>query len=194
VFDLERVEILRGPQGTLFGAGSEGGTVRFITPQPSLTQFSDYVRSEIGFTEHGDPSFEAGVAAGGPIAENTLGFRASASYRRDGGYTNRVERFGGALIAKDDDWQNSYNARLAFALQPIDHLLITPSFYYQDIYINDSQTYWEYLSNPSEHQFNNGAPVTGSLQGGQLPARAQHQLRDRLFHHHLQHLVLRARQ
>jgi iron complex outermembrane recepter protein len=171
VFDLERVEILRGPQGTLFGAGSEGGTVRFITPQPSLTQFSDYVRSEIGFTEHGDPSFEAGVAAGGPIAENTLGFRASASYRRDGGYTNRVERFGGAMIAKDDDWQNSYNARLAFAFQPIDHLLITPSFYYQDIYINDSQTYWEYLSNPDEHQFNNGAPVTAPFKAvSYLPA------------------------
>ena len=37
VFDLDRVEVLRGPQGTLFGAGSEGGTIRFITPQPSLT-------------------------------------------------------------------------------------------------------------------------------------------------------------
>src|ERR1700733_1357881 len=38
VFDLDRVEVLRGPQGTLFGAGSEGGTVRFITPEPSLQQ------------------------------------------------------------------------------------------------------------------------------------------------------------
>ena len=59
VFDLERVEILRGPQGTLFGAGSEGGTVRFITPQPSLTEYTDYTRGELGFTEYGDPSFEA---------------------------------------------------------------------------------------------------------------------------------------
>ena len=39
VFDLDRVEVLRGPQGTLFGAGSEGGTVRYITPQPSLTDY-----------------------------------------------------------------------------------------------------------------------------------------------------------
>ena len=38
IFDLDRVEVLRGPQGTLFGAGSEGGTVRYITVQPSLTK------------------------------------------------------------------------------------------------------------------------------------------------------------
>ncbi len=70
VFDLERVEILRGPQGTLFGAGSEGGTIRFITPQPSLTDYTDYTRGELGFTEHGDPSFEARAAIGGPLVEN----------------------------------------------------------------------------------------------------------------------------
>jgi iron complex outermembrane recepter protein len=171
VFDLERVEVLRGPQGTLFGAGSEGGTVRFITPQPSLTQYSSYVRSELGFTQHGDPSTEAGAAFGGPIIDDKLGFRASLSYRRDGGYTDRVERFGGALIAKNDDWQNSYNARIAFAVQPIEHLLITPSFYYQNLYINDSQTYWEYLSNPDKGDFNNGAPVTAPFKGlSYLPA------------------------
>jgi len=171
VFDLERVEILRGPQGTLFGAGSEGGTVRFITPQPSLTDYTDYTKGEVGFTEHGDPSFEAGVAVGGPIVNNEIGFRASASYRRDGGYTDRVDRFSGDLIAKYDDWQNTYTARVALAFQPVDHLLITPSFYYQNIYINDSQTYWEYLSNPDNHQFNNGAPVTAPFQGtSYLPA------------------------
>jgi iron complex outermembrane recepter protein len=171
VFDLERIEILRGPQGTLFGAGSEGGTVRFITPPPSLTEYTDYTRGELGFTEHGDPSFEARTAIGGPLVENSVGFRLSLSFRRDGGYTDRVERFSGALIAKDDDWQNSFNARLAFAWQPVDHLLITPSLYYQYLYINDSQTYWEYLSNPGQGRFNNGAPVTAPFQAiSYLPA------------------------
>src|SRR5579871_3411429 len=64
-FDIERVEVLRGPQGTLFGAGSEGGTVRYITTQPSLTKPSVYGRSELSFTQGGSPSYEAGVAAGG---------------------------------------------------------------------------------------------------------------------------------
>src|SRR5205823_12531644 len=51
-FDIERVEVLRGPQGTLFGAGSEGGTVRYITVQPSLTKASIYGRSEFSSTQY----------------------------------------------------------------------------------------------------------------------------------------------
>ena len=49
-FDIDRVEILRGPQGTLFGAGSEGGTVRYITTQPSLTKITFYSRDEVSYT------------------------------------------------------------------------------------------------------------------------------------------------
>src|SRR5215475_7839534 len=65
VFDLQRVEILRGPQGTLFGAGAEGGVVRFLTVQPSLTHYTGYSRAEVSATEHGTPSGEFGVAYGG---------------------------------------------------------------------------------------------------------------------------------
>jgi iron complex outermembrane recepter protein len=90
LFDLDRVEVLRGPQGTLFGAGSEGGTVRFITPQPSLTRFSLYSRDEMSFTSGGTPSYEGGVAAGGPLVEDKLGLRASFWARQDGGYIDRV--------------------------------------------------------------------------------------------------------
>src|SRR5271165_2387314 len=51
-FDLDRVEVLRGPQGTLFGAGSEGGTVRYIMTQPSVTTESSYARTEVAGTQY----------------------------------------------------------------------------------------------------------------------------------------------
>src|SRR5208282_822701 len=47
LFDLDRVEVLRGPQGTLFGAGAEGGVVRFITPEPNLKESGGYDRADI---------------------------------------------------------------------------------------------------------------------------------------------------
>src|ERR1700704_5533101 len=57
LFNLDRVEVLRGPQGTLFGAGAEGGVVRFITPSPSLDKDSGYIRSELATTRKGDASY-----------------------------------------------------------------------------------------------------------------------------------------
>lgn len=91
VFDVERVEVLRGPQGTLFGAGSEGGTIRFITPAPSLSDYSAYARAEVSTTDEGGESWEVGAAAGGPLIDGKLAFRISAWHRRDGGYIDRLE-------------------------------------------------------------------------------------------------------
>src|SRR3546814_18175800 len=98
IFDLQRVEVLRGPQGTLFGAGSEGGTVRYITPQPNLTDFEVFSRAELAQTRHGDPSYEIGVAVGGPIVQDKIGFRVSGWHSRDGGWTDTVDN---ATIAAD---------------------------------------------------------------------------------------------
>src|ERR1700728_895798 len=92
-FDLDRVEALRGPQGTLFGAGSEGGTVRYIMTQPSLSMFSSHGRSEVSDTEGGAPSYEGGIAAGGPVIDGTVGVRASLWYRKDGGWIDLVNPY-----------------------------------------------------------------------------------------------------
>src|SRR6202035_1956056 len=89
LFDLDRIEVLRGPQGTLFGAGAEGGVVRFLAPDPLLNKSSGYARADTAITDGGAPSWEGGVAFGAPIIDDVLAFRVSISYRRDGGWVDR---------------------------------------------------------------------------------------------------------
>ena len=168
LFDLDRVEVLRGPQGTLFGAGAEGGAVRFITPQPGLHEQTGYVRGELSTTRYGDPSYEAGAAVGGPIIDDKLGFRLSASFRRDGGWVDRV---GYTLddptallptptysndVEKRANWQQTMTLRAALTWKVNDNLKVTPSVYYQRLQINDTAAYWMSLSDPSAGVYRNG--------------------------------------
>ena len=89
-FDVDRIEVLRGPQGTLFGAGSEGGTVRYITTQPSLTQSSLYSREEVSYTRRRrDRATRWASPAALPLIDGKLGVRATVWYRRDGGWIDR---------------------------------------------------------------------------------------------------------
>ncbi len=155
LFDLERVEVLRGPQGTLFGAGSEGGTIRFITPDPSLDHYSSYVRSDLSSTRGGDPSYEFGAAGGGPIVDDELGFRVSAWYRRDGGYVDRISWQDQRLLDSNSNWDDSKVLRAAMRWRPQSNLNITGSVYYQENHVNDSSIYWESFSDPSHNQFAN---------------------------------------
>lgn len=90
-FDIERIEVLRGPQGTLYGNGSMGGTVRYITRAPNLSTFEASLRAGASTTEGGDPGSHVDVAASVPIVPNTLGLRLVASTERVGGYTEIPE-------------------------------------------------------------------------------------------------------
>jgi iron complex outermembrane recepter protein len=153
VFDLERVEVLRGPQGTLFGAGAEGGAVRFITPEPGLEKYSGYVRSEIAETLSGDPSYETGAAIGGPIVDDKLGFRVSAWGRNDGGYIDRVSPDTGQTVDSNANHQQSFVGRAALAAVPVDGLKLTASMFYQNVYNHDRDQYWSTLSNASDDDF-----------------------------------------
>jgi outer membrane receptor protein involved in Fe transport len=155
IFDLDRVEIDRGPQGTLFGAGAEGGAVRFITPQPSLTTYSGYARTEFADTVNGDPSYEAGVAFGGPIVPDKLGLRLSAWYREDGGYIDRQSWETGQTNA-NDNWQATNAFKAALTAAPVPWLKITPSVYYQYEHSNDTSVYWPTLSDQNAGKFING--------------------------------------
>ncbi|HEY2781628.1 MAG TPA: TonB-dependent receptor [Steroidobacteraceae bacterium] len=161
-FDVDRVEVLRGPQGTLFGAGSEGGTVRYITTQPSLTTNSFYSREEVSFTQGGSPSYEGGIAAGGPIIDGKLGARLTVWYRRDGGYIDRIDPTTLGLQDKNANFDETVLYRLAAVWAPNDQWTVTPSIYYQDRYRNNVEAYWPIYSNPGSNQFVSADPTPRS--------------------------------
>jgi iron complex outermembrane recepter protein len=158
VFDLDRVEVLRGPQGTLFGAGSEGGTVRYITPQPSLTDYSGMAHTELSGTEGGGMSFEAGAALGGPIVPDKVGFRLSGWARRDGGWIDKVDPYSGQTVDSDANRTNTYVVRAAVTFAPIDNLTITPSYNFEQRTQNNYNQYWVGLSDLNKGQFIDGTP------------------------------------
>ena len=159
VFDLERVEVLRGPQGTLFGSTSEGGAIRFIPNAPSLTTFTHYTRTEASSTAHGDPSYEAGYAMGGPIVENKLGFRFSTWYREDGGWIDHCQPAvaqPGCLyvIEKNANSQNTAAIRGALLWRPNDTLTVEPMIQMQNVRSNDPTGYELLASNPDQAIWN----------------------------------------
>jgi iron complex outermembrane recepter protein len=158
-FDIDRIEVLRGPQGTLFGAGSMGGTVRYITTQPSLTKTSVYGRSELSYTQNGDPSYEAGVAVGGPLIDGTLGARVSLWYRKDGGWIDRINPDTLAVSDHRANFQNSTVARLAFIWAPNENWTVSPSVYYEYLKKNDVSNYWTLYSNPSSNHYVSANPT-----------------------------------
>jgi len=159
IFDLDRVEVLRGPQGTLFGAGSEGGTVRYITTQPSLTKTSVYAKAETSYTQGGAMSYEAGIAGGMPLIDGTLGVRASAWYRRDGGWIDRIDPTSLAIVDSNANRDDTVVLHMAALWQPSDSLKITPAFFYQRRQRRDVTVYWPEYSDPNSDKFVSANPT-----------------------------------
>jgi len=156
LFDLDRVEVLRGPQGTLFGTASLGGAVRFITPDPVMSGTKVYARSEVAATERGGISYEGGLAGGAALVDDTLGFRASVWHRHDAGYIDRLDRVSRLVTDRDINSSDSYAARFALGWKPADNILITPSVFFQDTTIDDSSLVDINSSDVKRNDFRNG--------------------------------------
>lgn len=88
--DLARIEVLQGPQGTLFGADSEGGLIRYVTVEPTTDAFYGQVSAGTDSVQNGDgPGFDVRGSANLPIT-NTLAIRASAFQRQEAGYIDDI--------------------------------------------------------------------------------------------------------
>ncbi|MBU2878118.1 TonB-dependent receptor [Aliiglaciecola lipolytica] len=86
LFDLKRVEVLRGPQGTLFGAGSMTGTVRLVSNEPDLNEFGGRYEATASSISHGSQNYSVKGLINAPVIENQLAIRASGYYMDNGGY------------------------------------------------------------------------------------------------------------
>ena len=146
--DLDRVEVLRGPQATLLGDHTQGGAIRYVTNQPSLTDVSGVARTEIAATAHGGISYEVGSAVGGPVVEDVLGFRLSGWYRSDAGYVDRVDPVTLATVEANANRYLTRSARAALTLAPMDAVRITPSLTYQAFNVHDTSAFDIDLSDP----------------------------------------------
>src|ERR1017187_5170730 len=88
--DMERVEVLEGPQGTLFGGGAQAGAIRYITNKPQLDVTSGNVNAGYGYTSGGNPNSNANATLNLPLIPDTLAIRAVIFNDRRGGYISNV--------------------------------------------------------------------------------------------------------
>ncbi len=88
--DMQRVEVLEGPQGTLFGGGAEAGALRYITNKPKINVYEGSISGLYGFTEHGDNNWNGTAVINLPLVTDKLAVRAVAYNDRQGGYIDNV--------------------------------------------------------------------------------------------------------
>lgn len=130
LFDLERIEVLKGPQGTLYGEGSLSGTVRLITAKPELGEFYGKAQAAIETTRHGEMSYRTSGALNIPLSEEKAALRLTASYKDEGGFMDSTVAPGAAVNEDVNDTEAVY-VKAAVKLQLSDKLTATPGFLYQ---------------------------------------------------------------
>ncbi|HXQ12772.1 MAG TPA: TonB-dependent receptor [Caulobacteraceae bacterium] len=103
--DMQRIEVLEGPQGTLFGGGAEAGAVRYITNKPDVSATSAHVEASYGWTSHGDPNDSINATLNVPIVPDRFAVRAVIYNERQGGYIDNVPS---SFTRSNSDLGNTY--------------------------------------------------------------------------------------
>ena len=110
LYDLARIEVLKGPQGTLYGEGAMGGAIRMLLQEPDRAAWASKGDLSLSQTSEGDLSWNGRLATGGPIGdEQTMGIRLVGTRRRDGGFVDYVARG-----IQDEDEDNAASLRGLF--------------------------------------------------------------------------------
>lgn len=171
LYDLNRVETLRGPQGTLFGSGSVGGTIRYITNQPNLEEFDGSVEANLNTLTDGEAGGHVKGMVNMPFADGRAALRAVGYITEFGGF---IDALGEGGTRNEDVNSGSRNgARLTLAWQATDNILVTPRILYQQIEADgfNRQEVFNLFANP----------FTATRPAIQLGEREQYLLLDEAF-------------
>lgn len=126
LFDLQRVEVLRGPQGTLYGAGAMSGALKLITRKPDLNTFSGRIEGDVGRISHGGTSSDERAVINVPLIDGKLAIRASAFHNRFGGYIDNS-----ATGEPNLDHSDTSGGRVAMRFEPTDRVTLDLSYFGQ---------------------------------------------------------------
>lgn len=128
LFDLDRVEVLRGPQGTLYGASSMGGAIRFISNQPDLNTFGGSVDSQVSGTRHGGVNYDEQGVVNIPVVEGKAAVRIGVDIGADSGYIDNYN-LADELARRGTNTDKWSVLRLSGKVAVNDTLTVTPAFY-----------------------------------------------------------------
>jgi iron complex outermembrane receptor protein len=141
--DLERVEVLRGPQGTLYGAGSESGTIRLITRKPELDTWEAQISGEGAGVSGGTADWHGSAVVNAPLVDGVAAIRVLTYYRKDGGYLDNP-----VLGLTDTNTQFTYGGRTEILVKPTQDLTFLLSATLQDQREADNDFYNAYYGFP----------------------------------------------
>ena len=162
LYDLDRIEVLRGPQGTLYGASSMSGTIRFITAKPKMDKFEGNVSTEISATEKGGVNYNLHGTLNLPIVSDLLAVRATGWIDDQSGFIDAVRIPAGRVNNINND--KAQGGRIVARLTPSSDLSVTGSVTIQHGRSDGSSRY----TPAGTQSFGNTAYGYPSIPGGDL--------------------------
>ena len=134
LLDLNHIEVLRGPQGTLYGAGAMGGVVKYVTNEPDTTEFSGKVSVGASATKGGGAGNTVSGVLNVPIKQDVAALRVAAFHEHDGGWVDVL----GPAAGKNANKGDTNGGRVALLLEPSAHFHVRATALTQEITVDNS--------------------------------------------------------